>query len=529
MITGASDESQSGSNDLYVRGDLAPESTAPWGTVLPGWSQYYQNIQKLNKFFDNIGQVVESASETERPSLQQQVDVMTGEALFLRAFAYTQLARTYGGVPILQEESQIGQDFLSIPRASFEETINFIVKDCDDAAALLLGKDKTQIGRATKGAALALKSRILLFAASDLTADGTAESKYVGYENPDRTALWTAAQNAAKQVIDLGEYQLADFGAPDRTAVAQNFYAFFAAKILSSPEVIWGRMYSQVDGDNNSMNQWNEPSGDTGWNTTNPSQKFVDSFEMADGSDFLDHFQVDASGFYQNVSSKYLNENPYANREPRFYATVLYDSAYWKDRPFSVRTRIEIENGVEVKKTYGYDTRFSDFNAFNATFTGYAIRKMLDENLGTTVSSVNRNVNIWVEFRYAEILLNYAEASIGLGQTAEAETYLNMVRQRAAIPDVTGDLTEALRYERQVELAFENHRWYDMRRWKILVSDLTNNYGISIIETSNDGAVSTTWKRTLVQKRYPNEKMYWIPIPQTEISKAPQLVQNPGF
>src|SRR5690606_30583484 len=156
--------------------------------------------------------------------------------LFLRAFAYTELTRVYGGVPLLDTESDIDQDFGAILRASFEETVNFIVKDCDEAASLLLTKAEMQMGKATKAAALALKSRILLFAASDLTADGTAESEFVGYENPDRTALWTAAQSAAKAVMDLQTYSLADFGAPDKSVIPQNMADFFASRDLSSPE-----------------------------------------------------------------------------------------------------------------------------------------------------------------------------------------------------------------------------------------------------------------------------------------------------
>ncbi len=384
------------------------------------------------------------------------------------------------------------------------------------------------MGRATKATALALKSRILLFAASDLTADGSAASKFVGYQNPDRTALWTAAKNAAKAVIDLGTYTLADFGAPEKAAVSQKLYDFFRAKDLSNPEIIWGKMYSKLDGANNQMNQWNEPSGNAGWNSINPSQKLVDAFQMEDGSSFFNHFQVDASGFYRNISGKYTNENIYYNRDPRFYGTLLYDSAIWKNTPFSIRDTIITQNGVQIKKVYGYDTRNSDYNAFNATFTGYAIRKMLDEGIPAQ-DGINRNENIWIEFRLSEILLNYAEACIGLGEITEAATAINKIRARTAMPDFTGDINQALRYERQVELAFENHRWYDLRRWKVLLENLTDNYGIIILETNTDGNVKTTWQKTLVQKRMPVLSNYWIPIPRTEISKAPQLEQNPGY
>jgi hypothetical protein len=540
MITSVSDESQFRADNLYVRGDLSPEATAPWnvdtndsgsGVAIPGWDHRYQNIQKLNKFLGNIGRAVEAASEDTKALVQAQVDVMRGEALFLRAHAYSELLRTYGGVPLLDKESQIGQDFLSIPRSSFEETVNFIVKDCDEAASLLLTKEEMQMGKATDAAALALKSRVLLFAASDLTADGSAQSKYVGYEDAiaKRTTLWTAAKNAAKAVIDLGTYQLEDFGAPDKEAVAQNFYEFFAAKTLASPEVIWGKMYSQVDGTPNAMNQWNEPGGNAGWNSTGPSQKLVDAFEMEDGSDFFDHFQIDGNGYYHNISTKYNHESPYKDRDPRFYGTLLFDSAYWKGRPFDIRTRVTIVGGTETARDFGYDTRNSEYNADNATYTGYAIRKMLDEGLTSTESSINMNTNIFIEFRYAEVLLNYAEASIETNDIGEATTYINMIRARAGMPDFTGDIDEALRYERQIELAFENNRWYDLRRWKTLEAELTDNYAISIVETTEDGDVSTTWQKTMLQDRNPIERMLWIPISSTEIAKAPQLDQNPLF
>jgi starch-binding outer membrane protein, SusD/RagB family len=525
MITSVSDESQAQSDNLYVRGDMAPEGTNPWGTPLPGWNQHYQNIQRINKLLDNINRLLEG---TPAPDVKPQVDLMTGEALFLRAWAYSQLARTYGGVPLMKEESGIKQDFQSIPRASFEETINFIVKDCDDAISLLNPKATTVMGLATKETAMALKSRILLFAASDLTADKTAASKYVGYENPNRVALWTAARDAAKAIIDLNTYALEDFGAPNKATVAQKLYDFYRAKTLASKEVIWGKMYSSLDGVLNKMNQWHEPSGRAGWNTINPTQKFIDSYQMDDGSNFSSHFQVDAAGYYTNISGKFVNANMYQNRDPRFYGSILYDQAVWKANPYRIRDSITIRNGVQVKKVFGYDTRNSDYNAFNATQTGYGIRKMLDEATVNTSVGYN-NDNAWFEFRYAEILLNYAEASIALNQIADATTYINMIRSRAAMPDFTGDITQALRYERMIELSFENHRWYDLRRWKLLLDEVKDSYGIGITQTDTDGVITTTYKRNLTQKRALVQRNYWIPISSVERAKAPQLEQNPGY
>ena len=148
-------------------------------------------------------------------------------------------------------------------------------------------------GRATKAAALALKSRILLFAASDLTADGTAESEYVGYKNPNRTQLWTAAKNAAKEVIDLGENRLSDFGAPDKDEVANNYFGLFKETTLGNPEIIWGKMFVADVGDRHRNNRQNGPNGLGCYGSNNPTQSMINSYQMEDGSDFFDHFYID--------------------------------------------------------------------------------------------------------------------------------------------------------------------------------------------------------------------------------------------
>ena len=180
--------------------------------------------------------------------------------------------RTYGGLPIITKSWKVGDDYLNVPRGTFKETVDFIVADCDAAVALLKSKAEMESGRATNAAALALKSRILLFAASDLTADGTAESKYVGYESPNRTALWTAARDAAKAVIDLNEYKLADFGAPDKDAVAKNYFDFFKQSTLANDELIWGKMFVLDVGDRHSWNVQQGPNGLGCYGSNNPTQ-----------------------------------------------------------------------------------------------------------------------------------------------------------------------------------------------------------------------------------------------------------------
>lgn len=545
MMTALTDEARfefTWGAENYVQGNITADNVQPWVNEwdtreMPTWSTNYENIQNINIFLANIDRVPEAYDQTEKDGIRQKADVLKGEALFMRAFCYGQLALTYGGIPLLTEPNEREDDFQSIERTSFGETIKFVVENCDAAAQLLPEKTETEMGRATKAAALALKSRILLFAASDLTADGTSGNSLVSIESPDRIALWTAARDAAKAVMDLGTYGLADFGAPDKAAVAQNYYDFFRQKDLSSTEIIWGKLYSKAEGPVSQMNLWNGPNGNNNWAGHNPTQGMVDTYQMEDGSNFLDHFTIDSDGYYINTSNIYESENPYENREPRFYGSILYDGAVWQPRfpnlagrdPIGIydrRTRITKEGGVITSQVYGIDTRQGPVENWNGSFTGYVMKKLLDHEI---TGKEENNDSHWIEFRYAEIILNYAEASMELGEPAEASTYINMIRNRSGMPDFTGDITEALRHERKLELAFEGIRWYDLRRWKILEESLTDAMGIDITEITENNSVRVTWERIVAEERNVVPRMYWVPIPTDEINKAPQLEQNPGY
>ena len=543
-VTDESHDTHGFGTENYLQGNISSSNTSPfgiWAFNYTTWDVMYKNIQALNIFLVNIDQVSNAYPTAQQAGIKARTELMKGEALFLRTFCYHQLARNYGGVIIITEPFQIGADYLSIKRSTFKETVEFIAGECDAAAALLGDKADMEMGRATKGAALALKSRILLFAASDLTADGSAENEYVGFQGADRNALWTAAKNAAKAVIDLGSYQLEDFGAPDKAAVADKFFTFFKAKDLSSNEVIWGKMFLKDVGNRNQMNLINGTNGFVMYGCNAPTGNLADAFEMEDGSKFIDHYQVDNGGFYKNVSSKYNSQNMYYNREPRFYATILYDSAVWQKRfadlaqrdPLGIydrRTRITIKNGVEESKIYGIDTRQGPVDPDDGTYTGYTFKKYMDDKVYGTES--NNNENAWFELRYAEVIMNYAEACIGLQQTGEATTYINLIRNRAGLPNFTADITQALRYERKIEFVHEDIRWYDIRRWKILDQAFTDATGVDIIQTTNkdNNTVNTTWRQIIVQQRGPVErKMYWVPIGIDEMNSAPQLVQNPGY
>jgi len=516
-----------GSLTEYDRAQVSPDATGTdRGHV--NWPRFTY-IQRLNYFIANIDKMPD----------QESAKILKGEAIFLRAVFYWELCRVYGGVPLFDKPNQLGDDFSEVGRNTFKETVDFIAKDCDDAAQLLNLKRNSIMGRPTKEAALALKSNLLLFAASDLTADGTAQSEYVGYKNPDRNALWTAAKNAAKAVMDLGECELSDFGAPDQEAVAKKYFDFFKAYTPANKEVIWARMYRLDVGFAMWTNRWCGPNGLNCWGNNAPYGNMVDDYEMEDGSKFFDHFTFNTQKEYVNISSEFTNKNIYYNREPRFYASILYDSILLQKRtpdmigidPLGIydrRTRIVRQGGVELSKRFGLDTPQGPVTPQKAPYTGYLIKKQMDDQVA---GGTDRNQNICIWIRYAEILLNYAEASFELGDIPAATQYVNIIRNRAGLPDFTGDIETALRHERNIELAFENKRWFDERRWKTLKSSFDKDlYGVDITEVTEDGVTTTKWMQSYAApKKVWHDKLYWFPIPRDEINRAPNLDQNPLY
>lgn len=547
MIGAVSDElltKRGLSSSPYNVGAMTADNTA--GQYGENWFpnsnwQQFSNIQKINVFLDKIDIVANAYKESEKASIKVKTDILKGEALFLRAFLYTEMCRTYGGLPIFKKPNKLGDDFSTITRATFKETVDFIVENCDMAAQLLPLKDNSRLGRATKEAALSIKSRMLLFAASDLTADGTAASELVGYNNPDRTALWTAAKDAAKAVMDLGTCQLADFGAPDQKVVAQKYFEFFQAYDLSNKEVIWGIQYLLNLGTYHTINQTDGPNGNLCFGRNSPFQGMVDEYEMEDGSKYSDHYTVDANNYIKNISTKYRHESPYYDREPRFYASILFDSAVFQPRlpelaildPLGIyerRLHRTIAANGTITDVFGLDSRQGPITPQNGSYGGYLTKKFMDP---AVKGGTEYNQNVAIEIRYAEILFNYAEACLELGDIPTATTYINIIRNRAGLPNFTGDITEALRHERKVELFAEGFRWYDIRRWKIMPQVFVPcGGGVDIIETYKvaTGERTTTWQ--LISAQVPNkwvESMYWIPIQTDELKRAPQLIQNPGY
>lgn len=463
------DESFIGADNLaYIDGSLSPENPGPQNT----WFNDYSFIRNCNLFMEKIEEApVDGALKTR----------LIGEIKFIRAFIYARLIKTYGGVPLILKTFQSADDF-AVTRASYDECVDFIVDELDEAADILksypmTGKD---VGRATQGAALALKSRVLLYAASVLNNPSMSTDK------------WQKAAEAAKAVIDLGQYSLVD-----------NYSDIWNEKM--NAEVIMAR-YFEAKNFEQQIDLENQPNGYLGWGGNGPTQNLVDDYETT-------------NGLLPRNDPSYDPQNPYINRDPRLANSILYNGSPWKGR------------AVEPWLPNGLDSK-DGINPWCASQTGgYYIKKFMLE-IDPVYYAVTGD-QAWNFFRLGEIYLNYAEALFHVGDEDGARTYLNKIRSRPSVdmPPVTesGDALYArIKNERRVELAFEEHRFWDVRRWKI--NSVIGNQpvrGVNVVKNS-DGTFTYNYYDVFTTVAF-QEHMNVLPIPRSEIERAPSLAQNPGY
>ena len=516
--------------DNFNRSLMTPDNSGGWINDYSdgnrkSWAFVYKRIRSCNLFLEKIDELkTDDNNRKER---------LKGEVIFLRAWYYHVLTSHYGGVPLITKVFVIDDNF-DIARDTYSDCIKFIVDECDKAAALLPMKHTgDNLGRATKGAALALKSRVLLYAASDLHNTKVfpeySNPELIGYIDENRTGRWKAAKDAAKAVIDMGIYSLYKGNPSSTENVSENFKELFTS--MGNTEDIFLRYFS-ITSNRNQLGLYNFSNGYNGWGGNNPLGQMVDEYEMADGTRF------------DWNNPKHAAE-PYKNREPRFYATILYEGAKFRQRPADLRDvdpigimqfgayeKWNFQNDTKYI-TYGLESQKSPFQPGKASFTGYMLLKFLDPEVDGQFEPDDIPVRY---IRYGEVLLNYVEACIELGEDQEARTYLNMIRRRAALPDVveSGDkLRQRYRHERRIELAFEEHRFHDVRRWVIGSTAYTDNWGVDIVYKLNTDTKETATIPEITPKVFFraewNNKMYFFPILRAEMNKGPMLIQNPGY
>ncbi|WP_189319369.1 RagB/SusD family nutrient uptake outer membrane protein [Leeuwenhoekiella nanhaiensis] len=488
MWASVSDEAIYSNDDatyLVQRGQMSPSN---YGFMSTTWGRSFRNIREVNLALSNI-------DTDSSPFDQETKDLLIGELHFIRAFRYFELLRGFGEVPLMGDEVyNLTSNFDALyDRKSKDEVVAYIESELELAIDLLPASNGA---RATDAAAMALKSRLLLYAASPLFTDGA-----------DETAKWSKAAQAAKDVMDLNRFSLVTNLDSDPS---ENFRKLFVTRTMTS-EDIFMRFYmpaSNSGGRAIPIERMNGPNGSGGWGGNCPMQNLVDDFEMIDGSDIED------------AGSGYDPQNPYVNRDPRFYATVVYNGSILRDRAYESF----VPNGKDSP----------DGNEpWNTSPTGYLMRKFIQEDI-TLNDWNNMGASPWRYFRYAEILLNYAEAqNEAAGPDQSVYDAVNAVRQRAGMPALSGlskdQMREALQNERRVELAYEEHRYFDVRRWMIAM-DVENEPAKSIeITRASNGSLTYEEGIALEGKKF-EEKHYWFPIPLSDITASGgKLEQNPGY
>ncbi|MDP4210809.1 MAG: RagB/SusD family nutrient uptake outer membrane protein [Bacteroidota bacterium] len=469
------------------------------------WSNYFTGIRNANLYLANWTKVdikyiqngITGTDSTAIYNARLNVKYLRAQAIALKAYFYFELIKRYGGVPIIDIPLDYSQasSWKNLKRNTLDECVKYISTLCDTAAAIIPVTPPSwyEAGRLTNGAILSLKSRLLLYAASP------------AYAHKGTTTTWADAAKAGHDVIALGKYSL----------VAGSSYGnLFGSSNTTQTELIFYKRYGSI----NTLEKANYPiSFDaTNGNSLTPSQNLVDAFEV-----------VTKSGSTVTGSAPFDWNNPahvasiYSNRDVRFAATVAYNGM-----TFNSTTLQTFTGGTSGQPNT------------NATKTGYYLKKYINSGLDlTNNTSANHS---WVYFRYAEILLNYAEAMFNAyGESGnpfnDGKTALwaiNQVRSRAGVyPVQTGQLTLAkIKSERRVELCFEDHRFWDVRRWEEGATYFTQP--IRRVEITNTGTtalpVYSYVVKTLENRTYDNTKMDWYPIPQDEISVT-GWAQNTGW
>ena len=457
------------------------------------WDRYFAGIAKCCTLLENSNHInldisrLDPAKRVEYENNLKDIRMWRAEAHFLRAYFNFELLKRYGPIPIIKSTLDINKDYSDTPRPTMKEVVEFIANDCDMAADSLeltpWRNMNDAFGRATKGAALALKSRLLLYAASPLYVDfGDIDEA----NKPSDATLWKAAADAAKAVIDLNQYALA----PAYDDLFKNDF--------QNKEYIFVRRYPS----NSDFEKSNFPVSYGGKGGTNPSQNLIDDYEMLDGTAF-------------DWSDPVKAAHPFENRDERLLATVLMNGILFKGK------RVATYPG-------GADAMPNP----NATKTGYYLRKFLNENVNIQTGG-GSDGHVVPLFRLAEIYLNYAEALNEYDPTnPDIAVYLNKIRERVSLPDVLSGLTQEqmrtlIHHERRVELAFEEHRFWDVRRWKVASSTL--GAPVKGVKITQDDAGNFTYSPVQVEQRVFQPKMYWYPIPQSEVLKLHHWEQNKGW
>ncbi len=495
MMAAASDEAEysvaSSSVHMFNNGSWNPLNNPD-----NVWTYYYQGIRQATLFLETADQInmerykLDPQNQADYEMRMANIERWKYEARFLRAYFYSELVKRYGGVPLANELMDMDTDYRNIPRNTLQECIDFIVDECGQVAPHLPAVyQASDMGRVTRGAALALKSRVLLYAASELFnnpvwAQGYERKDLISLSGTDRQTRWENAAKAAGEVLWGADVAEAGY------KLSGNYQSLFRS--FSDNEIVLVRR----NGYDNSFEKSNYPIGaDQATGGTAPSGNLVDAYETTGGRTFS----------WKDPS---MAARPYENRDPRFAATIMPNNSTFQGRPVECW-----EGGAD-----GPDKN-------NASRTGYYLLKYVDPEL--KLLQGQSAIHSWIIIRLGEIYLNYAEAMNeaygpdGKGIYGKsAREAVNEVRGRVGMPEVLADskeeMREKIRHERRVELAFEDHRFWDVRRWMTAPDDL--NAPLKGVKVTRLSYNSFEYQSVEVESRSFKRSMYFYPIPQNELN-----------
>lgn len=473
------------------------------------WISAYTEIASINTLLENENRLV--------PDIRDRV---LGEAHFFRAYFYYKLLRMYGGTLLIDHVFDPLKKAEKFPRASYEEMVRFIADEAEKASWLLPAKyNDDQAGRATRGAALMLKAKTFLWVAGAHFQN--QEKSYLGFPDDRSMEMLDSAAANYDRVMALNVYDLVQIPAGDRQSIVDAYRNIFLTK--NTIESILEVQHAD-DGDFHMANGHKldrdaaPPSAGGTTAAYNPTQNHVDEYRMANGK------RINEAG------SGYDRNNPYDNRDVRFYANVLYDGAEWRGNIMDLH--YETVDGAEVA---GTDlTIYGSSNESGVTRTGYYMAKFLNQRQAIDNDQTYASSQNCILWRYAELLLDYAEIDFKKGRVNDALAKVNMIRERVHEPALTSVTWDDITNERRVELAFEKETYWDALRYNEAERRMTGTYnplyGVKIVYDANGNRKITNpvvnGRNTSV--RYFRARQYYYPIPWDDI-RYHEIDQNPEW
>lgn len=478
--------------------DIYTNAWSPINLVDDQWGNFYSVIYDINSFLENYSEekLERFKWDSNYEDNLKKARMSLKEVKVLRALYYFELVKRYGDIPLITNTMTLEQ-VNNVEKTKADAVLQFVADECNAVANdLPVDHNKDfygETGRVTKGAALAIRARALLYAASPL---------FIGDKNPDEA--WSNAAKAAYDVIAMNHYSLPTW---DNDPL---YDPNLGNAVLKSPQLI----FETRQGASSKFEQQNLPIGfANGTNTGNtPTQNLVDAYEMSDGTSF-------SWDNPDNVANIYFDSEGKKTRDPRLYLAILCNGM-----TFMGQTIETYEGGRYGSPILG------------TTKTGYYLKKMMNETVSLDPNNPSEKEHHFPLYRYAEVLLNYAEA---MNEWKDPEykddkcplsalEAINQVRDAAYMKHIETmpkeQFREKVRNERRVELAFEDHRFWDIRRWKI-GNVVENIYGVNIRKNGK----SYIYTKKQIQSRTWDDKMYLYPIPAKETYLNDNLIQNPGW